>query len=205
MSNTENGTAGQPEYPANSAGAVVAFCDWLVAKNMVKEDTVANWRRGFVRVMEDVEGEGWEHSDIGQLDHEQMYVRFEKAAGTKYKPGTLAAYKKRFALAIAEYERWQENRSGYQPSTQTRQRRRAKDQNVAIEPASTEQAVQQPAQPAAAPSADMLEYPFPVRQGVVAKFLLPTDLRPEEAERISAFIASVAVSTPAALPSGVAA
>jgi hypothetical protein len=46
-------------------------------------------------------------------------------------------------------------------------------------------------------SSDLVQYPFPLRAGVMAYFSLPRDLRRSEAQRIAAFVASLAIDSAA--------
>jgi hypothetical protein len=48
----------------------------------------------------------------------------------------------------------------------------------------------------------MIQYPFPIREGVVASLTLPTNLRKTEAKRLAAFLESLAVEEPPAPPAG---
>jgi len=39
----------------------------------------------------------------------------------------------------------------------------------------------------------LVEYPFPLRPGLLAHLVLPEDLTPQEAERLSAYLGTLAV------------
>ncbi len=200
---------GPPErrYDDWTAGAVVQFCDMLAAKKLVKQETAGSWKTSFSKVMALVEEDGWEEISVKDFDLDLFFERFENAAKADYTSDTLATYKKRFRNALDEYRSWIESPSTYRPKVTTRRRRTKQEREQQAATPATNGKSATSSQPsrveAVEENVDTLKYPFPVRPGVVATFDLPPDLRPDEADRIGKFIASLAVRAPAgALPSG---
>ncbi len=187
------------DYPDWTAGAVAEFCDFLAEKKYVSPETSSSWRTAVTRVLEKVEGDGWEQMNLKDIDTDRLFARFEVAGKSDFTGNTIRAYRKRFLKALEEYGNWAQSPSTYSPDIQRRRKksRDASDKKV-------NRRMRSEPQPSAVSegAAQMLRYPFPVRSGVVAEFVLPTDLKHEEAERMARFLQSLAVHEVKDLPPG---
>lgn len=198
------------KHPDWTAGAVIRFTEYLQEKKLLADETASSWRTAVTRVMEKVEGDGWEQVNVSDLDTERLFYRFEIAAKDDYSAGTLNAYTKRFTKALDEYGSWVESPSTYTPDVRRRKRGKKDDETTAkkaskpkADPGPTRPSEaepeghnngaesEQPVRPASG-GIPMLRYPFPVRPGVVAEFVLPADMRPSEAERMARFLEALA-------------
>lgn len=178
---------------------LIAFWPWAAKKGLVKEAT-AGARRSAVSEVLDALGEKPESVDIRKLDVEDALRRFENLKSPKYTPGSLATYKSRFRKAVDDYLAYVDNPSGWRPGIKTRvgathgsgkpsPRSVGGPSNQADSSASA--AHHSPSNLSSGPR--LIEYPFPVREGVVALIRLPMDLRLSEAKRLGAWLAALAM------------
>jgi hypothetical protein len=178
---------------------LIRFWDWVVEKGLVKQAT-ANARKTAVAEVLDVLGQDTS-LDIRQMDIEDALRRFENLKSAKYAPRSLSTYKSRFRKAVAEYLAYLDNPSGWRPDIKPRALRGKK---TAV-PTSSGTRVRgrsddNPQEPVAASAAHpggggprLIDYPFPVREGVVAVLKLPMDLRSSEARRLASFLSALAM------------
>ena len=177
---------------------LVRFWDWVVEKGLVKRATANARKTAAVEVL-DALGEGTS-VDIRQLDVEDALRRFENLKSAKYTPSSLSTYKSRFRKAVAEYLAYLDNPSGWRPGIKPRTVRGKK---TAVPSGSTTGARDQShddshdtmgastAHPGGGPR--LIDYPIPVREGVVAVLKLPMDLRSSEARRLASWLSALAM------------
>lgn len=187
-----------------TAGALAEFCDLLAEKNYFAKETASSYKTAVTRVMEKAEGEGWESVGLKDVDLDLLFTRFMNAARNDFSASTLRAYRNRFQKALDEYDSWIDAPDSYSPSIQ---RRSPSSSSNGSKAAKNEQEKEEHFEPrangsgATAPDAELIEYPFPLRPGVLAHLRLPADLRPKEAERIARHVESLAIpETPALNP-----
>ncbi|MCK6481225.1 MAG: hypothetical protein L6R43_14120 [Planctomycetes bacterium] len=131
--------------------------------------------------------DNWEAEDIKKLDVEGALVRFQNLRKKEFKPGVLETYKRRFRQAVTSYLSYLSDPSGWKPTTIKR--------TVTTEKENGERRKSEPETPAmhVHPQVNMVEYPFPVRDGLIARIVLPRDLRKAEVKRLTAFLAALAI------------
>lgn len=187
-----------------TAGDLAAHCDWLKEKGYLKDATANAQRVAVGKVFEYVEGDGWESTNIEDLNVEDLLERFAMLARRDLKGQSLTTYQGRFKRALESYRSYMADPAGFRPSV--RQRNTSESQ-------STESKGHGRARSAKAEAvstkpdvgnddAKLITYPFPVRDGVLAEVKLPADLHPEEAERMAGFLKSLAIKLPLGLPAG---
>lgn len=195
-------TDSPPQYEEWTAGALTAFCDHLVQKNYFAKETASSYKTAVTRVMEKAEGPDWESFVLKDADLELLFTRFMNAARSDFSAGTLRAYKNRFEKALSEYGSWVAAPDEYSPSIKRRtgpQGGRAESKNA--EKAPTERASRQTSKSDPHSRSGLIEYPFPLRRGILAFLKLPEDLRQPEAERIARHVESLAIPEPPAADS----
>lgn len=196
-------TEAKPQYEDWTAGAVTDFCDYLSEKNYVASQTATSWKTAVTRVVELAEGDGWENVDLQNVNEELLFTRFENAARSDFTGGTIKAYEKRFKKARSEYEAWVAAPGEYSPDIRRRavgkdegssSSQKAKSKSSTSAKSSSQNGHSNGNGAAVIPvSEDALSYPFPVRPGIVGQITLPSDLTPDEAERVAGFIRALAV------------
>ena len=125
----------------------------------------------------------WETVDIKALDVEQTVARFQHLKKRDYVPAVLETYKRRFRIAVASYRSYLRDPGGWTPGIVGRagkgsQRTEASDPAAPAEtPASR-----------SLPATGFVEFPFPLREGQIARLVLPRDLKAAEVRRLTAFM-----------------
>jgi hypothetical protein len=114
------------------------------------------------------------------------------------KDQSVDVYESRFRSCIEMYIKWLNDEKDWMPAT-SRARKSvssggaAKRQGAPVAPLRAPDATEE------APSGPgVITYPFPIRAGVQGKITLPEDLTRREADRISAFIKTLAIEDEAA-------
>lgn len=179
-----------------TGSGLITFWDWAGEKGLVKEST-ASARRTAISEVLDALGDAPDQIDIRTLDVADALRRFENLKSAKYTPGSLNTYKSRFRSAVEDYLQYLGEGSDWQPGIQSRTRKKKKR---ATGDKSTSPPESQPSDTETAPTHSswptgprLIEYPFPVREGVVAVLKLPSDLSASEARRLGAWLDALAL------------
>lgn len=171
------------------------FIDHLGATGKINPKVAAQLSSS-VRQVALIENEkDWSEIDLAQgFDMEAFLQRFRDLRKDEYAPISLAEYQRRFRRAVTMFldyaraedkENWMPNLRPGRPRATNVNRARAR-LNMMLGPfAMSEFETTQ--------SSNLVVYPFPLRQSVFAKLVLPSDLKPAEVERLVAFLRSLAV------------
>jgi hypothetical protein len=194
MSDKEN------RIPTGTAAGLLDFLDFLVAKGYATGAAVTPWKSATSRVFKVVEkGKEFGAIDVRSLNEAEYLGRFATLAKGELKEESIAAYRKRFERAVLAYRDYLEN--SRVPSSRRRGRVKA-----AADPApSTSAANATPgdANGNGAPKVDvssLIDFPFPLRSGQIVQLRLPTRLEKADAERIAAFVRTLAFDPMLELP-----
>jgi hypothetical protein len=180
-----------------SARDFVDHWDWAASKGLMPKATAGALRIAASRILQ-IEGETWESVDVRELDVESLLGRFENLAKKEFAPGSLSTYQSRFRKALQLYLSYLKDPSAYRPPTRGVRRSTADGRRAAPRAAAEAGPDVERDLPG---YTDMVKYPFPIRNGVIAQLSLPVDLQKGEAKRLAAFLDSLAVETaPLRLP-----
>jgi hypothetical protein len=179
---------------------LVDFLSFASEKGMLNGNTAGGLRAACREVLASVEPEGWESVDLRTIDVEDFATRFERLRAGKLKPESLLVYKSRFRSAIQMYLQYLENPSSwkYKPERPAAARKRSTSPPAAF--ARIDAGLVEALPGETRGRASTIEYPFPLRQGMVVKLHLPADLTRPEAKRLAAFIDALAVDATLSLP-----
>jgi hypothetical protein len=171
---------------------LIDFFTWVISKGQMNKNT-AGAMRAAVREVLNVEGDDPARIDVRSLDVDDLAHRFGNLRKEKFNPQSLGTYQQRFRKAVEMYLAYLDNPAGWRPSI----RERASSLNGdRLKPGT-------PDSPKPSKStAGLMEFPFPLRDGVIAQLHLPVDLRKSEVKRLAAFIDSLAIEEQRALPPG---
>jgi hypothetical protein len=169
--------------------SLVDHWSWAAEKGVMNRNTAAGLRAACVQVLSVLE-EG-ENDDIAKLDVEALLTRFQNLRKQRFKPQVLETYKRRFRKAVSSYLEYLENPGGWKPTNQERftaqdRARRASIGRPQTAPGGGATAIRVVA-------VGEVEYPFPLRPGVMARLILPVDLTSDEVTRIQNFVAMLVV------------
>lgn len=180
---------------------LVEFWSFAAERGLMNGNTAGALRAASKEVLKAVDGEAWEEVNIRGIDVADYAQRFERLRISKFKPNSLTVYKSRFRNAVDMYLSYLENPSGWRykaarPSALRSGASKSHDVQAQKAPLVTSSGLD-----AASPEST-LEYPYPLRAGLVIRLRLPKDLTKTEARRLSIFLESLAVDAVPQLPAG---
>ncbi len=145
---------------------------------------------------------------ILEIDPEDLFSRFETLNRTKYTPESMTSYRSRFLNAVAMYRAWLDKRSDWKTAGgwgrraargsgkaprengEVTRRGTRKGSVVYSPPSLAKPAEDLPVVPQA--GTPMVPYDLPLRPGLRVRLVLPEVLTRADAERIAAFVSSLA-------------
>jgi hypothetical protein len=179
----------QPDY---SRAALARFIEFVVAKGLVHPATAQGWRVATTKVLEELPPA--QLQDVRTIDVEATFKEFLNRYPGRLSPASVGEYRRRVHRAIEEFVRWMADPGSYAfrpPSrpAKTEARRRL---DTAVEPAPISPRARSAEQPTPArPNSMALEYPL--RSDQLAQVVVPRDLTVVEAQRMGAFLLTLAV------------
>jgi hypothetical protein len=164
-----------------------AFCDWLIQKGLMGGSAVEPLRSATKQIVSVVEPDTPD-LDLRALDADDFMNRFDTLAGQKYSPDSLRAYRNRFNRGLELYRQYLEvGAANFRPPAGRAPARRRSEPGgngrSAAKPKSADAGV---APPPSTPN--LIDYPFPLRSGVMAHLYLPSRLDKDDADRMSAYL-----------------
>jgi len=177
-----------------SGKAFVEHWSWASEKGLMNQHTASGLRAACSQVLS-IE-DGWEELDVRTLEVEEILRRFTNLKSKDFKPRTVNVYKRRFMQALASFLEYVDDPAGWKPKVQERGAR----ENAGSRQKGRQQKEQIPPQPAPTHRDEMkgtnlVEYPYPLREGVMARLVLPRDLKGAEVKRLTAFMTTLVVDT----------
>lgn len=181
-----------------SENELAEFLDYVCAKGLIKEATAKSRKVAALKVLSALDDH--EKIDLRNLDRDLSFQRFVNKLGKEFSPDSLATYKSRFNSALDDFLRYVENPAAFKPGGSQRTSRKGKDEGDAASKASIKRNEQEhvPSPPSMQHAQGTMKiiFPIPLREGVVVQIHnLPMDLTAAEAQRISAVINALAVSS----------
>jgi hypothetical protein len=183
------------EYPnisLGSASGAIEFVDWLVDKGYATSSAVSPWRSAMRQVFTAIEGDDLDDVDVRKLDIDEYFDRFENMAGTNYKVESLGSYRSRFRKAIEAYRGYLDNKRTPTFRASARRNSPSVAPKSSGKPSAGTGAGKGTAEGserhADSSPAGLVEYPFPLEAGGMARLRLPARLNRSDAERLGAFI-----------------
>lgn len=190
---------------SGTAEGLLAFCDYLTDKGYGGAAAVNALKSAAKQVFQKVDGENFGSVNVIELDVDEYVGRFEVKARSEYKQESLATYRKRFTRAVEYYRAFL--RDGSVPQFRAGVGR-SKAASAAT--GSSKKGAQQTGSPrleTPSPSTPddglrLIDYPFPLRTGQLAYLRLPKRLEKADAERIGAFVMTLAFEPQLELTTG---
>lgn len=188
-----------PQVTNGSGAGLIAFLNWTIEKNELVDATASALRTGCLKVLS-VEDD-WEGLDLRTADLDNIINRFKNKHRMDMKDRTREQYEQRLRQSVDMYLKWLDDDPTWKPL----QRKRTAPVNGGTGSNGRKAAAPSPSEVSATPSAaapalpalpaapGMISYPFPIRPGLRGTIQLPEDLSMREANRIAAFISTLAV------------
>jgi hypothetical protein len=188
------------EIANGNAAGMLQFLDYLVEKGYAPPNSVRPWRLAARKILESMEGEDYGSVSVLEINPDEYMDRFVNKKRHEYKAESLAAYRTRFKRAVESYQAYlTEGNAWKPPSFKGARPRSAAPKNADAN--NTAKVVKmkigtaierEAALPAAATPSTLLDYPFPLSTGDLAHLRLPRGLTSKDAERIGAFVKTLA-------------
>jgi hypothetical protein len=179
----------QPDY---SRAALTRFIEFVVAKGLVHPATAQGWRVATAKVLEELTPA--EEEDVRKIDVESTFKEFLNRYPGRLSPASVGEYRRRVHRAIEEFVTWIAEPGSYafRPPARPNKadaRRRLDAGAAPVTMAGRARPPERPAHPW--PNSMSLEYPL--RSDLLAQVVVPRDLTVEEAQRMGAFLLTLAV------------
>ncbi len=188
---------------SRTVAGLMVYCDYLKEKGYQGASATDSWKSATKMVFETVEPEAWETMSLEGIDLADTMRRFQVLAGSKLRAETVSVYERRIRRAMEAQAFYLENGK---PPTFKRGNARPKADDAEASKGSKAKPEQQQTEPttttaAPAQGADLMVFPFPLRDGrVVRLHLPPSGLTKSDAERLGAFIRTLSFEEQAQIP-----
>jgi hypothetical protein len=176
-----------------NARALVDHWNWAADKGVMNRNTAAGLRSACTRVLAVLGDDDWEETDVTRLDVESLLIRFQNLEKKDFKPQVLEVYKQRFRRGVALYLEYLQNPGGWKPGAQEKPTASQRNDRFSKRPSTT--TTVSAGAPANRIGPGEVEYPFPLRPGVMARLILPSSLTQQDVNRLTAFMSMLVVST----------
>lgn len=179
---------------------LVTFLDYLGTKGLMNEST-ANARKIAAQKLLSVL-EPSEKTDLRQINRDAIFQRFVNKYRNTFTPGSLQTYRQRFVSAMDDFVSYVNDPAGFKPTTSTRSPRQSRTEDQQGRGRiSAGLSARGDLRAQGAVHHGLLSYPIPLPNGRIAQLSVPSDMTPEDAERISsvvpAMVKALAVHQPA--------
>lgn len=180
------------------------FCDWLIKRGLMRAPAVTPLRSAAKQIISTVEPDN-ASLDLRAIDTADLMKRFETLAGHNYNPDSLRAYGQRFNRAIELYRQYLERGpTNFKPPAGRAPRRQRASDPMGNGAVGTRQVGAPVGSAPAQPSPTLIDYPFPLRSGVIAHLYLPPTLDKDDAERLAAYVRALVFEPQRQLGAGMA-
>lgn len=183
---------------SGTAEGLLAFLEWAIRTGELSSNTAAAYKTAITQVLE-IDGDAWRATSLRELDVDRQLDRFTRLRGSRYSPASLKTYKNRVSAARSHYLTYLANPATFRAAStrpkrgrdEARAEKYSSDSQPRIRERGSRGAPVRPEDPVA--NTELVQYPFPLRPDSLVYLSLPRDLRRSEAERIAAFVASLAM------------
>lgn len=185
-----------------SRAALLRFLDMLAEKGLANGNTAQSFKVAVGKILVDLSEA--EEEDVRKVDVALAIRKFNNKNPGVLSPSSLAEYQRRVTLSVKELGLFVENPTIYKGIGSGRTKSDGANDKGAIkkkDSAAKKPAAQIPPASDSLPlvagqgvptSAAGLSYAFPLRQDFLAQLVLPRDMRNDEANRLCAFIRTLA-------------
>jgi hypothetical protein len=178
------------------ASDLMTFIDQQQKKGYMKATTAHSLRAAVKKVLS-IDGD-LGNIDVSKVDVDELFRRFANLpVGDKLKQESKIAYRQRVGQAISWFLGYKADPVGWRPPATTP--RPTGNGHVKNKPTPTTPAGHTPPAdhaPTPPPTVEgkwrVIDFPFPLRDGLIAHLLLPADLKRVEVRRLTAFMTTLA-------------
>jgi hypothetical protein len=177
----------------------LGFLEYASNMGLLKANTMIAWRTAASKIADDLTEQ--EAEDVRAIDLDLLFQRFVNRNKVEVSPSTLMTYKQRLGKAIGEFVRWRDDPTSYKPTAGPagpRKRPEKQEPKARTRREGNAEAGPDDGPPEKftnEPATKTLTLPFPLRSDFLATVQIPRDLKRVEAERLAAFIKTLAVDS----------
>jgi len=183
---------------SGTAKGVIDYLDSLVEKGRSRPGVVNPLKTAVTKVLQTTEGEAsWGAVDVTALEVSDVISRFKNKTLSQYTAASYDAYQSRMVRAIGWYKNFlanpgwvpTQNASRSSASQDIKKQANASEQRKA--PTATKgglSVIQQGPQ-----EIDSIPYPFPLENGKLARFYVPTGMTKSDVDRIAGFLNALVI------------
>ena len=164
--------------------------NWAASKGVMNKNSAAAVRAACAQVLGVLDG--WENIDVTTIDPDDVVQRFKNLRAKDFKPESLETYGLRFKKALASYLEYTRDPGTWKPTKQNRTQRPTHRNGNGAEQTTDNQA-ESPSRPTEPPRSGLVDYPFPLRDGLTVRLMLPRDIKSAEVKRLTAFMSTLTV------------
>lgn len=184
---------------------VLEYLDNLVEKGKASKGAIAPLKVAFAKVVQTIDGDGWEDVDVKSIDLEDYMNRFSNLTMGRYSSDSLVVYKSRANKVLNWYAQFID-KPGWTPDVARRTQTAKSKPTIKPTPINSKHTQVTPAGPSQPPEISHMPnrviYPYPLLDGQLIQISLPIKLTKKDAIRIAAFVESIAVDEPLAIGPG---
>lgn len=181
---------GQPE---GSGAGLFEFLEWAGSKGEMNAKTADAWATASRKVLALEEDAG--SVDLRVLDVDALLDRFQTLNRSKYSVESMSTYRSRFRQAVAAYLAWLANEP-WKPAQRATRKKGPEWRGVGLKAETTTERTEQlrevPPLPTHTTAPRLVSYTLPLRTDLMIELTLPFDLNSADADRLAAFVRSLA-------------
>lgn len=184
-----------------TAQGLIDYLEMLVDKGRATHGAIQPLKTAFTKVLEAVDGSGWQQTKVVDIDIEDYIDRFGNLTRGTYTSQSLAVYKSRVTRAVGWYKKFM-NETGWMPNIKARAPRQKaavklrteKSQigNNAIQNFIHQTGSKLELKPEA--QGESITYPFPLFSGEIAQISMPKSAKKDDMKRLATFLEALVVS-----------
>lgn len=176
-----------------SGKALVEHWTWVAQKGLMNANTARSLRAACAQVLGVLDE--WESIDIRELDIEGVLTRFVNLRKKDFKPDSLESYKQRFRQALRLYLSYLADPGGWRPQGRGQGSSEKTTKPARPSPRSSPSAALGIAIDDEVDRVGFISYPFPLREGTIARLFLPPNLTVAEVRRLTAYMMTLAIDS----------
>jgi hypothetical protein len=163
--------------------------NWAASKGIMNKNSAAALRAACTQVLGVMDD--WENVDVTTIAPDDVVRRFKDLRAKDFKPNSLEVYGQRFKKALNSYLDYIRDPGAWKPSRQNRTLRSSRKNGTEEEGASDKQTDALSHRSPEQPRGGLVDYPFPLRDGLTVRLMLPRDLKAVEVRRLTAFMSTL--------------
>jgi hypothetical protein len=164
--------------------------NWAASKGIMNKNSAAALRAACTQVLGAVDD--WENVDVTTINPDDLIQRFRNLRAKDFKPNSLEVYGQRFKKALSSYLAYIRDPGAWKPSRQVRNPRSPRN-NGTGESAADKHSDSTLPRSAEHSRSGLVDYPFPLRDGLTVRLMLPRDIKTSEVKRLTAFMSTLTV------------